>query len=319
MFEEDLNFKLFSGSSHLSLTRQIARYLGISLGEVDLETFPDGEIFVRILENVRGRDVFLVQSIAMNPNFYLMELLIMIDALKRASVRSIVAVIPYFGYCRQDRKDQSRVPITAKLVTNLIEEAGASRVLTMDLHTSQVQGFFDIPVDNLYARIEMAPILKESFSNRPVIVSPDLGSIKLARAFAADLNGDFAIVDKMRVNANQVLPAALIGDVRDRDVLLVDDMCSTGGTLMMAASICEKMGAKNIYAVVTHGLLLGKAIRNLEESPVRKLWISNTIPEADKLKHPKIEVLSVASLFGKAIDRINSAQSISSLFNAAGI
>ena len=319
MLEGESRYKLFSGSSHPVLASQMAQFLEIPLGKVTLETFPDEEIFVQILENVRGRDVFVVQSIAVKPNFYLMELLIMIDALKRASARSIVAVIPYFGYCRQDRKDQSRVPITAKLVTNLLEEAGATRVLTMDLHTSQVQGFFDIPVDNLYARVELVPAIQDRVQGNLVVVSPDLGSIKLARVFAADLGAGFAIVDKMRVNARQVLPAALIGEVEGSDVLLVDDMCSTGGTLMMAAEVCQAAGAKRIFAVVTHGLLLGEAVRKLEESPIEKLWISNTVPGSDGVVHPKIETVSIASLLGKVVDRIMSDESISSLFTTGEV
>lgn len=318
MLERESQYKLFSGTSHPVLAEEMANFLGVSLGDVHLDTFPDGEISIQILENVRGREVFVIQSIALNPNYYLMELLIMIDALKRASAKSIVAVIPYFGYCRQDRKDQSRVPITAKLVSNLLEKAGATRVLTMDLHTSQVQGFFDIPVDNLYARVQLVPYIREEVNTENlVVVTPDLGSTKLARVFAGDLQADFAVVDKIRVDAEQVLPATLIGDVRGKEVLLVDDMCSTGGTLMMAAAVCKQAGAVRVNAVVTHGLLIGGAIARLEKSPIEKLWISNTIPGTDRLTHPKIETVSVAALMGEAVDRIISAESVSSLFCTA--
>lgn len=303
----------FAGSSHPELARQIAEWLGVSLGKVLIDAFPDGEIGVQILENVRGRDVFVLQSVARRPNHYLMELLILVDALKRASARSIVAVIPYFGYARQDRKDKGRVPITAKLVANLLEKAGVTRVLTMDLHAEQIQGFFDIPVDNLYAR----PLLVEAVKNLGwenwVVVTPDIGSIKLARAFAEQLKVDLAIVDKRRVNAKQVEMSALIGDVEEKNVLLIDDMCSTGGTLKTAAWVCKKVGAKRIVAAVTHGLFVDKAF--FEESAIEKMFISNTLPLPEKgVDLRLLEVVSVASLFGKAIDSIVGAKSISSLF-----
>ncbi len=302
---------LFSGSSHRELAQEIAQSLGITLGNVLIETFPDNEIGVQILENVRGRDVFVLQSIARHPNLYLMELLIIIDALKRASARTIVAVIPYFGYARQDRKDKGRVPITAKLVANLLEKAGATRVLTMDLHAEQIQGFFDIPVDNLYARPILAEAVMAMGLKNCVVVSPDIGSIKLARAFADEIKADLAIVDKRRVNANQVEVNALIGDVEGRDVLLVDDMCSTGGTLKIASRVCKKAGAKRICAAVTHGLLLGQAF---EESAIEKMLISNTVPLIDGYDSHRLQIVSVAPLFAKAIDSIVSAKSISSLF-----
>ncbi|NNM42844.1 MAG: ribose-phosphate pyrophosphokinase [Chlamydiae bacterium] len=307
------NFMLFSGTSHESLGQEVASLLGIPLGKVLIETFPDKEIGVQILENVRGRDVFVLQSIARRPNFYLMELLILIDALKRASARSIIAVIPYFGYARQDRKDKPRVPITAKLVANLLEKAGATRVLTMDLHTEQIQGFFDIPVDNLYARPLLANAVKEFGITEGVVVTPDIGSIRLAREFAHVLGWDFAIVDKRRVSAEKVEANALIGDVKNKTVLFVDDMCSTGGTLQKAAKVCQHAGAKRMYAAITHGLFLEKA---LEESAMEKIFVSNTtaMPE-NVLHHPKLQVVSIASLFSKAIHSIVTATSISSLFD----
>jgi ribose-phosphate pyrophosphokinase len=305
------SFMLFAGTSHRDLAQQIADCSGMQLGKVLIETFPDGEIGVQILENVRGRDVFVLQTIARHPNLYLMELLILVDALKRASARSIIAVIPYFGYARQDRKGTGRVPITAKLVANLLEKAGVTRVLTMDLHAEQLQGFFDIPVDNLYARPVLVDAIKEMGLENFVVVSPDVGSIKLARAFAESLKVEYAIVDKRRVNAKQVEMNALIGDVESKDVLLIDDMCSTGGTLKTASMVCKNAGAKRICAAVTHGLFVGQAF---EESAIEKMMISNTIPLPDEVDLSRLQIVSVAPLFSKAIDSIVGAKSISSLF-----
>lgn len=308
-------FTLFSGTSHPNFAAALAKYLKIPLGNVLFQPFPDGEIYVQIQENVRGREVFVVQSVAHEPNYYLMELLIMIDALKRASAKSIVAVIPYFGYARQDRKDKPRVPITAKLVADLLATAGATRVLTMDLHAGQIQGFFDIPVDNLYAR----PILADSVSSLGlkdlVVMAPDLGAIKIARAYANHLQAEFSVMDKRRVSSEEVSITSIIGDVKDRDVLLVDDMCSTAGTMVMAAESCRKAGAKRIFAAFTHGLLVGEAIRKISNSPIEKVFTSDTVPLSEEHRHEKIEVVSVAGLFGEAIRCIISADSISSIFN----
>jgi ribose-phosphate pyrophosphokinase len=308
---------LFSGSSHPGLAKEVAGYLGCELGKVSIERFPDGEISLQIQENVRGRDVFVFQTVALDPNEYLMELLIMIDALKRASARSIAAVIPYFGYCRQDRKDKPRVPITAKLVANLLVNAGATRVLTMDLHAGQVQGFFDIPVDNLFGR----PVLAEAFKelshgdNEVIIVTPDIGSVKLARAYARHLKAGLAIIDKLRISATDVDAVAVIGDVKGKDVLLADDMCSTGGTLASAAKACQEKGAKRIFAAVTHGILVGDALEKIEKSPIEALLISNTVPAAERvLKCPKIRIVSIAPLLAQAIGCIISKESISSLY-----
>lgn len=307
------NLLLFSGTSHPDLSKEIASLLGIPLGQVLVETFPDKEIGVQILENVRGRDVFVLQSIARRPNFYLMELLILIDALKRASAKSITAVIPYFGYARQDRKDKPRVPITAKLVANLLEKAGASRVLTMDLHTEQIQGFFDIPVDNLYARPLLGSAVKEFGFTEGVVITPDIGSIRFAKEFASLLGWDLAIIDKRRINAEKVEANALVGDVKDRNVLIVDDLCSTGVTLRKAAMVCQQAGAKKIYAAVTHGLFLEKA---LEGSAMEKIFVSNTIAMPDEvLQNPKVQIVSIASLFSKAIHSIVTATSLSNLFD----
>ena len=318
---------LFGGSSHPFFCKELAEYLNSNQGDVLFQPFPDGEIYVQIQENVRGRDVFVIQSIARRPNYYLMELLIMIDALKRASAKSIVAVIPYFGYARQDRKDKPRVPITAKLVSDLLTVAGATRVLTMDLHAGQIQGFFDMPVDNLYARPILAEeVLKLNLKNL-VVMAPDLGAIKIARAYAnhftrayanhlkGEFAVDFAVMDKRRLSVEKVEISAIIGDVKDRDVVLADDMCSTGATLATAARACKKAGAKRIFASFTHGLLVGDAIVQLEESPIEKIFMSNTVPSLLKPSCRKIEVHSVAKLFGEAIRCINSADSISSIFN----
>lgn len=308
---DDHTFLLFAGNSHPELAKQIADSLGVQLGKVLIETFPDKEIGVQILENVRGRDVFVLQSIARRPNHYLMELLILVDALKRASARSITAVIPYFGYARQDRKDKARVPITAKLVADLIQKAGVNRGLTMDLHAEQIQGFFDIPVDNLFARPVLVDAIERLGFDDYVVVAPDLGSIKLARAFSGSLRKDLAIVDKRRVNAERVETEALIGTVNGKDVLFVDDMVSTGYTLKTAAMVCRKAGAKRIFAAVTHGLLVEQAF---EESAIEKMLVTNTVPLPGKIDKQRLEVVSVAPLFGKAIESIVSAKSISSLF-----
>jgi ribose-phosphate pyrophosphokinase len=307
---------LFSGSSHRPLAEEVAAYLGVEVGRAKLEFFPDQEIFVQILENVRRRRVFVLQSIARQPNIYLMELLIMIDALKRASAGSINVLIPYFGYGRQDRKDRGRVPITARLVANLLETAGATRVLTMDLHADQIQGFFNIPVDHLYSRPVMVAAVRRLGLDNPVVVSPDVGSIKLARRYAEVLKCDLAIVDKRRISSEKVEMTTVIGDVQDRDVLLVDDMCATGGTLVAAAQTCRDRGCRRVMAAVTHGLMVGNALQKLDESPIEKILISNTVPGAEELErgHPKIEAVSVASIFGEAINRVDSTQSISSLF-----
>lgn len=306
-----MSYLLFSGTSHKEFAQEVAKGLKLELGKITIETFPDNEIVVQIQENVRGRDVFVLQSVARHPNLYLMELLIIVDALKRASARSIIAVLPYFGYARQDRKDKGRVPITAKLVANLLEKAGVSSVLTMDLHADQVEGFFDIPVDNLSAKMQLCQELKKQKIDNLVVVAPDVGSIKLARACAACLDAELAIVDKRRVDANRVEPGALIGDVKQKNVLLVDDLCSTGETLLRASKVCKSAGAKQLFAAVTHGLFMRNA---LEESAIEKIFVTNTVPVSSGPLRPKIEVVSVADLFARAIDSIANARSISSLF-----
>ena len=311
MAKQDSSWLLFAGSSHEELARKLAKCLKVELGQRTIEAFPDGEIGVQILENVRGKDVFVLQSIARHPNHYLMELLIMVDALKRASARSIVAVLPYYGYARQDRKDKGRVPITAKLVADLLEKAGVTRVLTMDLHAEQIQGFFDIPVDNLYARPLLVRAIGEMGLKDLVVVSPDVGRNRMARKFAEDLKVDLAIVDKRRVSATKVEAAALIGDVRGKNVVLVDDICSTANTLKMAARVCKQSGAKSVNAVVSHGLMVGE----WEKSDIDHIIMTDSVPPNDATKGKRMTSVSVADLFGKAIDRILTAQSISSLFS----
>lgn len=305
---------LFAGSSHPTLAREIAQHLQVSLGQMSLSRFPDGEIEVQILESVRGRDVFVLQSVALDPNFYLMELLIIIDALKRASAKSVVVVIPYFGYCRQDRKDKPRVPITAKLVANLLVEAGTTRLLAVDLHAGQLQGFFDIPVDHLHGRVPLLKRLQEKHIPECVVVAPDIGSVQIARAFAQSLQADFAVINKQRSSAAEISDVTLIGDVKGKNVLLADDMCSTGFTLASAAKACQEKGAKRIFAAITHGLCVDGAAERLEGCPLETLWMTNTIPYTDRLAGScKIETVSLASLLAHAIRCILANESISSL------
>ena len=310
---QNSDYMLFAGTSHRELAEQIAKCLGKPLGKTLIEKFPDGEIGVQILESVRGRDVFVVQSTARQPSFYLMELLILVDAFKRASARSITAVIPYFGYARQDRRGMAREPITAKLVADLLQVAGVTRVLTMDLHTEQIQGFFDIPVDNLYGCPLIVEALPEQIKKNCIVVTPDVGSIKLARAYAKALKVDLAIVDKRRVNAKEVEMVAVIGDVKGKSVLLTDDVCSTGGTLAVAAKACKKEGASHIYAAFTH--FTGEKL--IEDSEIEKVVMSNTVPIPETIDPKKVHVVSVAHLFSKAIESIVGAKSFSPLYESS--
>lgn len=304
---------IFSGSSNPKLAQKIASYIGISLGSLELKTFSDGEIWVKFKENIRGGDVYLVQSTHM-PAENLMELLIMIDAAKRSSVSRVTAVIPYFGYARQDRKDQPRVSITAKLVANLISVAGADRVIAMDLHAAQIQGFFDIPSDHLYA----SPVFLDLFRNKNdnlVVVSPDTGGIKLARSYAKKLNAQLVVIDKRRPKQNQAEVMNIIGDVENKDVLLVDDLIDTGGTFVSAIDALKQKGAKNIYGAVTHAVLSGPAIERIEKSDVTKLYVTDSIPLPSDIKTSKIEVRSASILLAEAIRRTHNHESISSLFD----
>jgi len=312
MMTEDI--KVFSGTANPDLTDEICSFLKVKRGEADVVRFSDGEISVKIKENVRGRDVFIVQPSSPPQNDNLMELLILIDAVRRASADRITAVIPYYGYARQDRKDQPRVPITAKLVANLITAAGANRVLTMDLHADQIQGFFDIPVDHLYA----APVFIEYFKSKKldniILVSPDVGGIKGARALANRMGVDFGAVDKRRISAKQTEVMNVMADVEGRNVIIVDDMASTAGSLTEAAKAIQSKGAKEIYAGVTHAVLCGPAMERINSSPIKELAISNTIPLKIDGDGSKIKVLSVANLLGEAIWRIHKNESVSSLF-----
>ena len=268
------NFVVISGSSHPQFAAEVARSLGVKLCPVYLGRFPDREIEFQILESVRGKTAFVVQSIALHPNDYLMELLVMVDALRRASAQSIVAVVPYFGYSRQDRKDKPRVPISSKLVANLLVMAGVNRVLTMDLHAGQLQGFFDIPVDNLTALPLLAAAFQKKGVDNLVVVAPDAGSAKLARDYANVLGVDFAVVDKIRSSATEVAITAVIGDVEGKSVLLADDLCSTGGTLVSAAIACQKKGASKVYAALTHGMFVGQAVERIQKGPIEALLMS---------------------------------------------
>lgn len=305
------NFILFSGRSHPTLAKEIASFLQVDLGKVVIEDFPDGEIGVRIDANVRGRDVFVIQSIARQPNFYLMELLIMIDALKRASAKTIVAVLPYYCYARQDRKDKGREPITAKLVADLLERAGVTCVMTMDLHTEQVQGFFNIPVDNLHGRPALIQAIKDYGIADCVVVTPDIGSVKIAREFSAELHTDMAIINKRRLDAEQVEANALIGEVKGRDVLLVDDIYSTGETIKKGAKVCKALGANRIFGAVTHGLMLGSGV---VDSSIEKLFITDTLVQKEGYHQPNIQMVTIAPLFGRAIQSLVEGGSVSSLF-----
>ncbi len=292
---------------------KIAEYLSLPLGEVDIRRFPDGELFVKIKENIRGRDVFIVQSICRPPNENLMELLIMVDAMRRASADRITAVLPYYGYARQDRKDQPRVPITAKLVANLLAAAGVNRVLTMDLHAQQIQGFFDIPVDHLYASPIIVKHLKSKHIENPIVVSPDTGAVKAAYAYSQMLDCGLAVAAKRRTGPEEVEAFTLVGDVEGCTAIMVDDMTSTCGTLCAAARLLESHGAKDIYAAVTHSMLTEEGGKRLAASPIDELIVTDTIPQSIDGDFPVAE-LSVAELLGEAILRIHEDQSVTSLF-----
>ncbi|MCH9633122.1 MAG: Ribose-phosphate pyrophosphokinase [Chlamydiae bacterium] len=305
---------LFSGSSHYELAKEISEYSQIPLGKLISKTFPDGETFVQIQENVRGKACFVLQSLAHNPNTYLMELLIMIDALRRASAESIIVLIPYYAYSRQDRKDKGRVPITAKLVANLIEKAGADRVVTMDLHTDQVQGFFDIPTDNLHARPELIKAIRKLNFDQLIVGAPDVGSTKLAKAVSDRIESDLIIIDKRRLDGDQVELSPIIGSVKQKNVLFIDDICSTATTLCKAADACKRAGALSVHAMISHGLFAAQALEKIEKSQIEKIFVSNTISQKAAVNHPKIEIVSIASIFGEAVKSILHGSSISSLF-----
>lgn len=305
---------LFSGNANRVLSQEIADYLGVPLGDAEVSRFADDEILVQICENVRGADVFVIQPTCRPVNENLMELLVIIDALKRASAWRITAVMPYYGYGRQDRKVQPRVPITAKLVADLLTAAGVHRVLTMDLHAGQIQGFFTTPVDHLYA----APVLLRYFEERrlgdTVVVSPDAGGVERARAFAKRLGSPLAFIDKRRTRPNEAKVMHIVGDVEGRDVIIVDDMIDTGGTLMQAVPALLEKGAKRIFASCTHPVLSGPAVERIDGSVLEEVVVTNTIPLPDGRMSKKLTILSVAPLLGEAISRIHKEESVSCLF-----
>lgn len=306
--------KIFTGNANPELARKICRYLETPLGNAEVSKFSDGEIELKIKDNVRGADVFIIQPTCPSVNDNLMELLIMIDALRRASARRITAVLPYYGYARQDRKTEPRVPITSKLVANLITEAGANRILVMDLHTGQIQGFFDIPVDHLFA----APVLVDYFKKKRlknlVVVSPDAGGVERARAFAKRIKASLAFIDKRRPSPNEAVVMNVVGEVKGKNVIILDDIIDTGKTLVKGVEILEKSGAADIYAVCIHPVLSGDAVERLKKSSLGKVVVTDTIPLVKSKVCDKIEVLSIAELLGEAIKRIHNEVSVSSLF-----
>ncbi len=311
---------IISGNSNVQLAKSICHQLNVSLDHVMVGRFPDGEIRIQIEDNIRGKDVFIIQSICDAPNDYMMELLILIDAAKRASAERVTAVLPYFGYARQDRKDRPRVPISAKLIANLLETAGANRVLTMDLHSGQIQGFFDVPVDHLYSINVLCPyFLRKKKNGNLVVASTDVGGIKMARAYAKRLDCPLAIVDKRRESDSKTQVMNIIGSVKGCDVVLVDDMVSTAGSLMEAVSALKKAGAGDVYAAVVHPVLCGPAITRIQKSSLKELVTTDTIPVSKEKKIKKIKVMSVAKLLGEAISRIHQNQSVSSLFKTADV
>ena len=309
--------KLVTGNSNLKLARDISQYVDLDLSNCDVKRFADNEIFVEMKENVRGEDVFVIQSTSFPANDNLMELLIIIDTLKRASAKRITAVIPYFGYARQDRKPGPRTPITSKLVANMIDKAGANRVLTMDLHAGQIQGFFDIPTDNLFAApILIQDIKSKLLSDNPVVVSPDTGGVVRARAIASRIGADLAIVDKRREKAGESEVMNIIGDVKNRECFMIDDIVDSAGTLCNASDALIEQGAIRVYSYVTHGVLSGKAVERVNNSSLTKLLITDTIEALDSVQNSnKIDIISISSLLGEAIKRISGEKSVSSLFD----
>jgi len=306
--------QVFSGTAHPELSRRIADELGIPLGEVEIRRFPEGELFVKYMQNIRGTDLFIIQPTCSPPNENLMELLIMLDAARRASADRITAVLPFYGYARQDRKDQPRVPITAKLVANLIVTAGATRVLTMDLHAGQIPGFFDVPVDHLYAAPVLVGYLRQVVGEHGVVVAPDVGSVKMSQAYAEMLGWELAVVVKQRVSADEVMASHLVGDVNGRDCVLVDDLTTTAGTLVAAAEQLEKAGARRIYTAVSHCCLTETGMQRLRAGPITEMVTTDTTPVDSAMRDAGVRVLSVAGLLAEAIRRIHEGRSVSSLF-----
>jgi len=313
MYARQPEMKIFSGSANRELAQRICDYIGVPLGQATISSFPDGETYVKIEENIRGRDVYIIQPTCPPTNQHLMELLIMVDAARRASADRITAVIPFFGYARQDRKDQPRVPITAKLVANLLCAAGVSRVLTMDLHAQQVQGFFDIPVDHLYSMPVLIKYLRSRLGKNIVVVSPDVGGLKMASAYSQALGANLAIVAKQRKSATETKALYVIGEVEGCDVLLVDDLTETAGTLTSAADVLKARGALNIYAGVSHAVLVDIAIPRLQKSQIEELITTNSTP-VRTVDGFKTTVLCVSELLGEGMKRIYNDESVSSLF-----
>ena len=309
--------QVFTGNANPALAQEIADYVGVPLGQATVNSFPNGETFVKINENIRGRDIYIVQPTAPPTNQNLMELLIMIDAARRASAMRITAVIPFYGYARQDRKDQPRVPITAKLVANLLVAAGANRILTMDLHAQQIQGFFDIPVDHLYAAPVIYKYLASLKLENPLVVAPDVGGMKLASAYSQMMHTGLAIVAKQRTSATSVESQYLLGDVKGKEVLMVDDLTETAGTLVAASKLVKELGARRIIAAVSHALLADMAHKRLQDSAIDELVTTNSTV-IRPIPNFKITTLSVAGLLGEAIKRIHGGESVSSLFEING-
>jgi len=308
-------YKIFAGNSHIELAEEIAAVMGKPLGKAEVGTFSDGEISVKVDEIVRGRDIFIIQSTSHPVNNNLMELLIMIDAMKRASAGRINAVIPYYGYARQDRKARARDPITAKLVADLISVAGADRVLTMDLHAAQIQGYFDIPVDHLFGLSPLARYFKKMRLNDLVVVSPDHGSVTRARSMAKKLDAPIAIIDKRRQKANESEVMNVIGDIEGKHCILMDDMIDTAGTIANGANKLTELGALDVYACATHGILSGNAISNIENSSIKEMVLLNTVPIPEEKRIDKIKVLSVAAIFAEAMSNIHNNDSVSKMFD----
>jgi ribose-phosphate pyrophosphokinase len=315
MFLND-NLKIFSGSSNPVLTSAVCNYLGIPVGGAKMDRFPDGEKVIRVEDDVRGRDCFVVQSTCEPVDEHLVELLIYLDCLRRASARRITAVIPYFGYARQDRKDEGRVPITAKLVANMITTAGADRVLAIDLHAHQLQGFFDIPVDHLAGELVLSKYFRDMKIERLTVVSPDVGNMKTASRYASILGGDLAIVHKKRLSGSKVDAQEIIGEVQGRNILMCDDIIATAGTVCSAASLAKERGAEKVYVGGTHGVLAPQAVDRLNRAPIDQVVVTDTIPLNEGSRGINgIKVLSVAAMLGEAVKRIHRNESVSNLFN----
>ena len=317
MYKGDVLMKILSGTSNLSLSRNIARQLKLKLVNTNIKNFADGEVYVEINENIRGNSVFVIQSTSTPANDNLMELLLCIDALRRSSAKNITAVIPYFGYARQDRKVVPRTSISAKLVSNLITNAGANRIVTVDLHSGQIQGFFDIPVDNLFTTPLFARYIKKNLKNKNLIcVSPDVGGVQRTRGLATKINVDLAIIDKRRLQPGKSQVMRIIGNVQNKECIIVDDIIDSGGTIVNAVDALIREGAKSVYVFVTHAVLSGEAINKIKKSKINKLIITDSIDNAKKIKNvSKIQVLSIAPLMAEAIKRISNSTSVSSLFN----